>query len=161
MQYFTGSKEHNVALRQRAIHMGFKLSEYGLFRADDDSRVAGETEEEHLQRSGPQLIPPELRENSGEIDLAEANGLPDAGAAATIFAATSTCTPPQPTAAPRSKRWPRPRARWVTNTSPSRIIRRPSRCRFGLDEKRVVEFAATVRKINESGELRNPHLLRA
>ena len=46
MQYFTGSKEHNVALRQRAIRMGFKLSEYGLFRAEDDTRVAGATEEE-------------------------------------------------------------------------------------------------------------------
>ncbi len=46
MQYFTGSKEHNVALRQRAIRMGLKLSEYGLFRADDDVRIAGESEEE-------------------------------------------------------------------------------------------------------------------
>lgn len=46
LQYFTGSKEHNVALRSRAIRMGFKLSEYGLFRLDDEAKVAGETEEE-------------------------------------------------------------------------------------------------------------------
>ena len=76
MQYFTGSKEHNVALRQRAIRMGFKLSEYGLFRADDDSRVAGETEEGVYKALGLDWIPPELRENQGEIELAEAHALP-------------------------------------------------------------------------------------
>ncbi len=76
MQYFTGSKEHNVALRQRAIRMGFKLSEYGLFRADDDVRVAGETEESVYKALGLDWIPPELRENNGEIELAETHALP-------------------------------------------------------------------------------------
>src|SRR5207253_10350694 len=59
MQYFTGSKEHNVALRQRAIRMGLKLSEYGLFRAEDDSRLAGDTEEGVYQALGLDWIPPE------------------------------------------------------------------------------------------------------
>ena len=76
MQYFTGSKEHNVALRQRAIRMGLKLSEYGLFRAEDDVRVAGETEEGVYGALGLDWIPPELRENNGEIELAEAHALP-------------------------------------------------------------------------------------
>src|SRR5208282_6323741 len=44
LQYFTGSKDHNVAIRTRAVRMGFKLSEYGLFRSADDTKVAGETE---------------------------------------------------------------------------------------------------------------------
>src|SRR5207248_3998125 len=81
MQYFTGSKGHNVALRQRAIRMGFKLSEYGLFRADApesdaSARVAGETEQEIYGALGLDWIPPELRENNGEIELAEAHALP-------------------------------------------------------------------------------------
>ena len=57
LQYFTGSKEHNVAVRIRAVRMGFKLSEYGLFRSEDDSRVAGETEQEVYEALGLQWIP--------------------------------------------------------------------------------------------------------
>jgi len=77
MQYFTGSKEHNVSVRTRAVKMGLKLSEYGLFRADDDVRVAGGTEEEVYQALGLAWIPPELRENSGEIEAAAENRLPE------------------------------------------------------------------------------------
>jgi DNA polymerase (family 10) len=76
MQYFTGSKEHNVAVRTRAVRMGFKLSEYGLFRADNDARVAGETEAEVYQALGLAWIPPELRENCGEIEAAGEGRLP-------------------------------------------------------------------------------------
>ena len=76
MQYFTGSKEHNVALRQRALRMGLTLNEYGLFRLDDNTRVAGETEEGVYQALGLDWIPPELRENQGEIELRRAHQLP-------------------------------------------------------------------------------------
>jgi DNA polymerase (family 10) len=76
MQYFTGSKAHNVLLRDRAIQHGLKLNEYGLFRVDDDSRVAGETEEGIYEALGMSWVPPELRENRGEIDAALARGLP-------------------------------------------------------------------------------------
>src|SRR5262249_24643382 len=76
MQYFTGSKEHNIALRQRALKMGFTLNEYGLFRLEDNSRVAGETEEGVYRTLGLDWIPPELRENQGEIELAESHRLP-------------------------------------------------------------------------------------
>jgi len=76
LQYFTGSKPHNIALRDRAIRMGFKLNEYGLFRVDDDSRVTGETEEEIYGALGLDFVPPELREMRGEIDAAAAHSLP-------------------------------------------------------------------------------------
>ena len=76
MQYFTGSKEHNVALRNRAIRLGFKLSEYGLFRARDEKKVAGADEEEIYRLLGLDYIPPELRENWGELEAAAERRLP-------------------------------------------------------------------------------------
>jgi DNA polymerase (family 10) len=75
-QYFTGSKAHNIALRDRAIQRGLKLNEYGLFRVDDDAKVAGETEESIYEALGLAFVPPELRENRGEIAAAEARTLP-------------------------------------------------------------------------------------
>lgn len=74
LQYFTGSKEHNVALRDRAKRLGWKLNEYGLFNAEE--RLAGRTEEEIYSRLGLPWIPPELRENLGEIEAAEKRELP-------------------------------------------------------------------------------------
>lgn len=76
MQYFTGSKDHNVQLRQRALRMGLTLNEYGLFRVGDESRVAGESEEEIYAALGLAWIPPELRENQGEIEASEKGELP-------------------------------------------------------------------------------------
>ena len=75
MQYFTGSKSHNIVLRDRALARGWKLNEYGLFDADDRS-IASASEEEIYQALGMAFIAPELRENRGEIEAAEANGLP-------------------------------------------------------------------------------------
>jgi DNA polymerase (family 10) len=77
MQYFTGSKSHNIALRDRAIARGFKLNEYGLFRVDDGSLVAGRTEADIYDALGLQEIPPELREGRGELEAAERRALPD------------------------------------------------------------------------------------
>jgi DNA polymerase (family X) len=76
MQYFTGSKAHNVALRQRALKMGFTLSEYSLARLDNEKVVAAKTEEEIYTKLKLDYIPPELRENLGEIDAAEEHVLP-------------------------------------------------------------------------------------
>ncbi|MGE3707448.1 MAG: helix-hairpin-helix domain-containing protein, partial [Vicinamibacterales bacterium] len=67
LQYFTGSKAHNIALRDRAIGLGLKLNEYGVFRTSDDARVAGATEAEVYGALGLPWIPPELREHRGEI----------------------------------------------------------------------------------------------
>ena len=77
MQYFTGSKAHNVTLRQRALKMGYTLSEYSLARLDDQKVVAAKTEEEIYARLKMDYVPPELRENLGEIDAAEQHALPD------------------------------------------------------------------------------------
>ncbi|HET6205765.1 MAG TPA: DNA polymerase/3'-5' exonuclease PolX [Terracidiphilus sp.] len=76
LQYFTGSKAHNVALRQRALKMGYTLSEWSLARLDDDSIVAAATEEEIYAALKMDWIPPELRENLGEIDAAASHSLP-------------------------------------------------------------------------------------
>lgn len=76
MQYFTGSKAHNVALRQRALKMGYTLNEYNLARLDDNKVVASKSEEEIYSALKLDYIPPELRENSGEIDAAEKHALP-------------------------------------------------------------------------------------
>ena len=76
MQYFTGSKSHNVSLRQRALKMGFTLSEYSLARLDTNQPVAGRTEEEIYAKLKLDYIPPELRENTGEIEAAEKHSLP-------------------------------------------------------------------------------------
>ena len=76
LQYFTGSKMHNVSVRQRALRRGYTLSEYALARLDDGSFVAGASEEEIYAALGLHWIPPELRENNGEIELAEAGTLP-------------------------------------------------------------------------------------
>ena len=76
MQYFTGSKAHNVALRQRALKMGYTLNEYSLADVKTEKPVAGKTEEEIYAKLKLDYIPPELRENLGEIDAAEKHALP-------------------------------------------------------------------------------------
>jgi len=74
LQYFTGSKEHNIALRTRGVGRKLKLSEYGAFRGK--KRIAGKSEKEMYAAVGLPFIPPELRENRGEIEAAEKNKLP-------------------------------------------------------------------------------------
>jgi DNA polymerase (family 10) len=76
LQYFTGSKAHNVALRQRALKMGYTLSEWALARLDDNSVVAAATEEEIYAALGMDWIPAELRENLGEVEAAAHGRLP-------------------------------------------------------------------------------------
>jgi len=74
LQYFTGSKEHNIATRKIAMDRGLKLSEYGLFQGP--KMIAGKTEEEVYKALGMQWIPPEMRENQGEIEAALSGKLP-------------------------------------------------------------------------------------
>jgi DNA polymerase (family 10) len=78
LNYFTGSKEHNVALRSRAIKMGMKLSEYGLFKIDKDKEtlIENKSEEEIYKTLELSYIPPELREDRGEIEAAEKDMIP-------------------------------------------------------------------------------------
>jgi len=81
LMYFTGSKEHNIVMRQRAIDRGLRLNEYGLFRSKAETRdpkllVKCKTEEEIFEQLGLHYIPPEMREDTGEVALAEKGPLP-------------------------------------------------------------------------------------
>jgi DNA polymerase (family 10) len=73
--YFTGSKDHNIAVRKLGIKKGYKINEYGVF--EGDKRIAGKTEKSVYASVGLPLIPPELRENHGELEAARENQLPD------------------------------------------------------------------------------------
>jgi DNA polymerase (family 10) len=150
LQYFTGSKEHNVAVRIRAVRMGFKLSEYGLFRSEDDSRVAGETEQEVYEALGLQWIPPELRENQGEIESAEQGRVPRLIRQSDIrgdlhMHTTETdgrATLEEMAAAARDLGY-----EYIAITDHSKALAMSN----GLDEARAVEFARRVREINAAG----------
>ena len=74
LQYFTGSKDHNIVIRRRAQERGLKVNEYGVFRGEKS--IAGRTEEDVYKAVDLPWIPPELRENRGEIERAEAGTLP-------------------------------------------------------------------------------------
>jgi DNA polymerase (family 10) len=152
MQYFTGSKEHNVAVRTRAVKMGFKLSEYGLFRAEaeNDARVAGETEEEVYKALGLAWIPPELRENSGEIEAAAEGRIPNLVELKDIrgdihMHTTETdgrASLEEMAAAAKNLGY-----EYVAITDHSKAIAMAN----GLDEKRAVAFARQVREMNQDG----------
>ena len=77
LQYFTGSKEHNVRLRELAIRQGLKVNEYGVFQLKTNRQVAGREEADVYRALGLSWMPPELREDHGEIDAAKAGALPD------------------------------------------------------------------------------------
>lgn len=75
--YFTGSKEHNIQIRERALDRDLKINEYGVFKEDKEEAIAGETEKEVYKSVDLPVILPELRENRGEIEAAEDKNLPD------------------------------------------------------------------------------------
>ncbi|MEV5343232.1 DNA polymerase/3'-5' exonuclease PolX [Streptomyces sp. NPDC052676] len=77
LQYFTGSKAHNIRTRELAVHQGLKLSEYGLFDAESGERIVSETEEDVYARLGLPWIPPTLREDRGEIEAGLRGELPE------------------------------------------------------------------------------------
>lgn len=80
MQYFTGSKEHSIALRKIAMKKGYKLSEYGIFKkrkGKDDKRIPLKNEDSLYEKLGMQYVPPEMRENRGELEAAQEGGIPD------------------------------------------------------------------------------------
>jgi DNA polymerase (family X) len=76
LQYFTGSKDHNVRLREMAIRRGLRLNEYGIFRVEDERRLGGKSEEEVYGALELQWVPPEIREGREEIELAQRGALP-------------------------------------------------------------------------------------
>ena len=152
MQYFTGSKEHNVALRQRAQRMGLTLNEYGLFKLDSEERIAGATEEEIYQALGLAWIPPEMRENQGEIEAAEKGELPDLLELAAMRGdlhmhtreSDGRGTLEEMAAAAQALGY-----EYIAITDHSKALAMAN----GLDERRAVAFAAEVREFNAQ----NPH----
>ena len=151
MQYFTGSKDHNVAVRTRAVKMGFKLSEYGLYRVADDSKVAGETEAQIYEALGLGWIPPELRENSGEVEAAEQGTLPELVELEQIrgdLHMHTTETDGRATLAEMAEAGRAHGYEYIAITDHSKALAMAN----GLDEKRAVAFAAQVRESNR-GEI--------
>jgi DNA polymerase (family X) len=152
LQYFTGSKEHNITLRGRCLKMGYTLSEYGLFRLDDNSRVAGETEQEIYEKLGLAWIPPELRENQGEIDCAAEGRLPRLVEPGQIrgdlhmhtVESDGRATLEEMAAAARELGY-----EYIAITDHSKALAMAN----GLDEERAVAFARRVRQINSDGGL--------
>jgi DNA polymerase (family X) len=150
MQYFTGSKDHNVAIRTRAVKMGLKLSEYGLFRVEDDARVAGVTEQDVYGALGLPWIPPELRENCGEIEAALENRLPELVELRHIRGDLHMHTTETDGRATLQEMAQAARDRgyeYIAITDHSKALAMAN----GLDEARVVAFAKQVRELNREG----------
>ena len=150
MQYFTGSKEHNILLRSRALKLGLTLNEYGLFRLENEQRVAGETEEEVYGQLGLHWIPPELRENCGEIEAALEGRLPKLIELSDIHGDLHMHTVETDGRATLEEMAEAARAlgyEYIAITDHSKALAMAN----GLDEKRAVAFAKHVRELNQSG----------
>jgi DNA polymerase (family 10) len=151
MQYFTGSKNHNVTLRQRALKMGFTLSEYGLFRLEDNQRIAGATEDEIYGKLKLDWIPPELRESFGEIEAAAEHKLPKLITVDDLrgevhmhtVETDGRCTIDEMAQAARERGY-----QYIAITDHSKNLAFAN----GLDDKRAVEHIARIRAANEQTE---------
>ncbi len=149
MQYFTGSKSHNVALRQRALKMGFTLSEYSLAELDTNKPVAGKTEEEIYSKLKLDYIPPELRENCGEIEAAENHALPNLITETDLqgdvhmhtVETDGRCTIEEMADAARERGY-----KYMAITDHSKNLAFAN----GLDDKRALEHIARIRKAAEN-----------
>ena len=147
MQYFTGSKEHNVALRTQAIKQGLTLNEYGLFTLEGNQRVAGRTEEEIYQKLGYAWIPPELRENSGELEAAQRNALPKLVELTDVrgdLHMHTTETDGKATLREMAEAAAALGYEYIAITDHSKALAMAN----GLDEARAVAFAKLVRELN-------------
>jgi DNA polymerase (family 10) len=147
MQYFTGSKAHNVSLRDRAMQRGLKLNEYGLFRIEDDRRVAGEHEEDIYEALGMAWVPPELRENRGEIEAAIARELPRLITGSDLrgdLHMHTTVTDGRDDLEAMAAAAHRLGYSYVAITDHSKALAMSN----GLDEARALEHAARVRALN-------------
>jgi len=150
MQYFSGSKEHNVVLRTNALKLGLTLNEYGLFTLDKNERVAGEDEEEIYKRLGYSWIPPELRENSGELEAAGQGTLPKlislSDMRGDIHMHTNE-TDGKATLREMAEAAAALGYEYIAITDHSKALAMAN----GLDEQRVVAFAKQVRELNQEG----------
>jgi DNA polymerase (family X) len=147
MQYFTGSKTHNIVLRDRAIQRGLKLNEYGLFRVPGDERVAGETEEAIYDALDLTWIAPELRENRGEVEAAQGRSLPRLVSEADLrgdLHMHTNVTDGRDDVEAMAEAAHRLGYEYVAITEHSKALAMAN----GLDERRALDHAARVRSLN-------------
>jgi DNA polymerase (family 10) len=147
MQYFTGSKAHNIVLRDRAIQQGLKLNEYGLFRVEGDAKVAGDTEEGVYEALGLAWIDPALRENRGEVDAAASGELPRLLSASDLrgdLHMHTTESDGRDTLEAMAEAAHRLGHRYIAVTDHSKALAMAN----GLDETRALAHAARIRDIN-------------
>ena len=147
LQYFTGSKAHNIALRDRAIQRGMKLNEYGLFRNDDGVSVAGGSEEGIYDALGLAFVPPELRENRGEIAAAESGTLPRLVHARDLkgdLHMHTTATDGRADAETMARAALAAGLQYIAITDHSQSLAMAN----GLDETRALEHARAIRALN-------------
>jgi DNA polymerase (family X) len=148
LQYFTGSKSHNIALRDRAIQLGYKLNEYGLYRVDDGSVVAGESEEGIYEALGLAFVPPELREHRGEIDAAARGALPRLVEQQDVLGDLhmhTTATDGRADAETMARAARDAGLRYIAITDHSQALAMAN----GLNEARALEHARAVRALNK------------
>jgi DNA polymerase (family 10) len=151
MQYFTGSKEHNVSLRGRAVRMGYKLSEYGLFRTADEQKVAGAGEEEIYSTLGLDYIAPELRENWGEIEAAAEHRLPrlvELGEIQGDLHMHTNATDGRLSVREMAEAARARGLRYIAITDHSKALAMTN----GLDERRLLEQVKEIRQVNSEME---------
>jgi len=147
MQYFTGSKAHNIELRDRAQQRGMTLNEYGLTRLDDGQVVASATEEDIYHALGLSWIAPELREHKGEIDAADTGGLPHLIAPTDLrgdLHMHTTATDGRDSLEAMAAEAHRLGYQYIAITDHSKALAMAN----GLDERRALEHAARVRQLN-------------
>jgi DNA polymerase (family X) len=147
LQYFTGSKAHNIALRDRAIQRGLKLNEYGLFRLADNARIAGDDEEGIYAALGLAFIPPELREHRGEIEAAANGTLPRLVQLQDIqgdLHAHTTATDGRDTIEAMARAAQAAGLRYLAITDHSQSLAMAN----GLDERRALDHAKAVREVD-------------
>ncbi len=150
MQYFTGSKEHNVTLRTNAIKQGLTLNEYGLFTLADNQCIAGREERDIYERLGYAWVPPELRENSGELEAAQNRTLPtlvELGDMRGDLHMHTAATDGRATLREMAEAAAALGYEYIAITDHSKALAMAN----GLDEQRVVEFSQEVRELNRDG----------
>jgi DNA polymerase (family 10) len=148
MQYFTGSKAHNIVLRDRALQRGLKLNEYGLYRVEDESGVAGADEAGIYEALGLAWVPPELRENRGEIAAAERRTLPRLVSHADLrgdLHMHTTATDGRADAETMARAALAAGLEYIAITDHSQSLAMAN----GLDERRALEHARAIRALND------------
>ncbi|WP_348262748.1 DNA polymerase/3'-5' exonuclease PolX [Telmatobacter sp. DSM 110680] len=151
LQYFTGSKAHNVSLRQRALKMGYTLSEWSLSRLDDESIVASATEEEIYAALQMDWMPPEMRENLGEIEAAAKRALPRLIEAKDIRGDVhmhTTASDGKNSIAEMAEAAIDRGLQYIAITDHSKNLAMIN----GLDEKRALEHIANIREVDKQME---------